>query len=78
MAQVIFYWILVARHLSRSFDARPHLRPPPLSGTVQRSHQIKVRVKWGKKNIKTAQLCYIADEAYCESTSLWQHTSALS
>ena len=27
--QVIFYWTLVARHLSRSFDVNPDLRPRP-------------------------------------------------
>jgi Ca2+-binding EF-hand superfamily protein len=26
---VIFYWSLVARHISRSFDIDPELRPPP-------------------------------------------------
>jgi Ca2+-binding EF-hand superfamily protein len=29
MYQVIFYWTLVARHLSRCFDMNPDLRPPP-------------------------------------------------
>ncbi len=29
--QVIFYWTLVARHLARSFDANPHLRPKATS-----------------------------------------------
>ena len=27
--QIIFYWTLVARHLSRTFDSRPDLRPSP-------------------------------------------------
>ncbi len=27
-AQLVFFWTLVARHISRCFDARPHLRPP--------------------------------------------------
>jgi hypothetical protein len=27
---VIFYWILVMRHMIRLFELRPHLRPPPL------------------------------------------------
>jgi Ca2+-binding EF-hand superfamily protein len=27
--QIIFYWTLVARHLSRCFDAKPDLRPNP-------------------------------------------------
>ncbi len=31
LSQVIFFWNLLARHLSRIFDAQPHLRPvlPP-------------------------------------------------
>jgi hypothetical protein len=28
-AQLVFFWTLVARHIARGFDARPHLRPPP-------------------------------------------------
>ncbi len=43
--QVIFYWTLVARHLSRSFDLSPDLRPQPtelpfLSKTA--NHQISL------------------------------------
>jgi Ca2+-binding EF-hand superfamily protein len=43
--QVIFYWTLVARHLSRSFDINPNLRPPamplPISFKKQ-NHQISL------------------------------------
>ena len=26
--QLVFFWTLVARHISRGFDTRPYLRPP--------------------------------------------------
>ncbi len=29
-AQLVFFWTLVARHIARCFDSRPHLRPRPL------------------------------------------------
>ena len=27
--QVVFYWILVIRHIAHCYEAQPHLRPPP-------------------------------------------------
>jgi Ca2+-binding EF-hand superfamily protein len=38
--QVIFYWTLVARHLTRFFDSRPHLRPHLDRSTKVANHQI--------------------------------------
>ncbi len=40
LAQVIFYWTLLARHFSRAFDANPRLRPPPPPGDFEASRQI--------------------------------------
>lgn len=39
--QVIFYWTLVVRHLSRCFDTNPDLRPPPtqLVASSKRANQ---------------------------------------